>query len=229
MASPNRATTTSRNASREVAHLTVDERVARGKAARVAVPRSSHAEFEPAPRRPDHGQRPGANAAVGAHGAVLRRCAPVQLRRVCLTGAETGVDLNDFDETLPGPWEWDVKHLTVSMLIAGRDDDFSVKEQDQIVLDTVEGRQLKDWKGSAEIEQVIPTGMAQYGRPCGWTRACAQRRPHRDRRLPRQRLELRPGDRRVLPSLCRAERARLPGACERGEGRQDRRRGGPLS
>jgi hypothetical protein len=31
------------------------------------------------------------------------------------------------------------------------------------------GRQLKDWKGSAEIEQMIPKGMAQYGRLCGWT------------------------------------------------------------
>src|SRR6266576_2445185 len=47
-------------------------------------------------------------------------------------------DINDFDETLPGPWEWDVKRLAVSMLIAARDDDFPVKDQDQIVLDTVE-------------------------------------------------------------------------------------------
>ena len=29
-------------------------------------------------------------------------------------------DLNDFDETLPGPWEWDVKRLAVSMLIAAQ-------------------------------------------------------------------------------------------------------------
>ena len=29
-------------------------------------------------------------------------------------------DINDFDETLPGPWEWDVKRLAVSMLIAAR-------------------------------------------------------------------------------------------------------------
>ena len=28
-------------------------------------------------------------------------------------------DVNDFDETLPGPWEWDVKRLAASMLIAG--------------------------------------------------------------------------------------------------------------
>jgi uncharacterized protein (DUF2252 family) len=38
------------------------------------------------------------------------------------------------------------------------------------------GRQLKDWKGSAEIEQMIPTGMAAYGRLCGWTLARAHAR-----------------------------------------------------
>jgi hypothetical protein len=32
-------------------------------------------------------------------------------------------------------------------------------------------RQLKDWKGSAEIEQMVPDGMAAYGRMCGWTLA----------------------------------------------------------
>jgi uncharacterized protein (DUF2252 family) len=30
-------------------------------------------------------------------------------------------DLNDFDETLPGPWEWDVKRLAASFVVAGRD------------------------------------------------------------------------------------------------------------
>src|SRR6266576_4406633 len=30
-------------------------------------------------------------------------------------------DLNDFDETLPGPWEWDVKRLAASIEVAGRD------------------------------------------------------------------------------------------------------------
>jgi uncharacterized protein (DUF2252 family) len=29
-------------------------------------------------------------------------------------------DLNDFDETLPGPWEWDVKRLAASVVVAGR-------------------------------------------------------------------------------------------------------------
>jgi uncharacterized protein (DUF2252 family) len=47
-------------------------------------------------------------------------------------------DVNDFDETLPGPWEWDVKRLAASMLIAARFNGFPVKDQEQVVLDTVE-------------------------------------------------------------------------------------------
>ena len=34
-------------------------------------------------------------------------------------------DINDFDETLPGPWEWDVKRLVASFEIAGRDRGFA--------------------------------------------------------------------------------------------------------
>ena len=37
-------------------------------------------------------------------------------------------DVNDFDETLPGPWEWDVKRLAASVAIAGRDQGFSKKD-----------------------------------------------------------------------------------------------------
>ena len=37
-------------------------------------------------------------------------------------------------------------------------------------------RQLKDWKGSAEIEQMVPEGMAAYGKLCGWTLARAHAR-----------------------------------------------------
>jgi uncharacterized protein (DUF2252 family) len=38
------------------------------------------------------------------------------------------------------------------------------------------GRQLKDWKGSAEIEQMKPSGLSAYGRLCGWTLARAHAR-----------------------------------------------------
>ena len=30
-------------------------------------------------------------------------------------------DINDFDETLPGPWEWDLKRLSASLVLAGRE------------------------------------------------------------------------------------------------------------
>jgi hypothetical protein len=43
-------------------------------------------------------------------------------------------DINDFDETLPGPWEWDVKRLAASFEIGGRDRGFSKSIRRQIVL-----------------------------------------------------------------------------------------------
>ncbi len=42
-------------------------------------------------------------------------------------------DLNDFDETLPGPWEWDVKRLAASFEIAGRDRGFSPSDRRRVV------------------------------------------------------------------------------------------------
>ena len=36
-------------------------------------------------------------------------------------------DVNDFDETLPGPWEWDVKRLAASMVVAAWDNGFDNK------------------------------------------------------------------------------------------------------
>jgi uncharacterized protein (DUF2252 family) len=42
-------------------------------------------------------------------------------------------DINDFDETLPGPWEWDVKRLSASLVIAGRANGFGSKERASVV------------------------------------------------------------------------------------------------
>ncbi|HXA53297.1 MAG TPA: DUF2252 domain-containing protein [Solirubrobacteraceae bacterium] len=38
-------------------------------------------------------------------------------------------DVNDFDETLPGPWEWDVKRLAASIAIAGREKGFTAEQR----------------------------------------------------------------------------------------------------
>jgi uncharacterized protein (DUF2252 family) len=48
-----------------------------------------------------------------------------------------GFDLNDFDETLPGPFEWDVKRLATSFEIAGRDRNFARTERKDAVLAAV--------------------------------------------------------------------------------------------
>jgi uncharacterized protein (DUF2252 family) len=47
------------------------------------------------------------------------------------------LDVNDFDETLPGPWEWDLKRLSASFEIAGRDREFTAKQTRAAVLRTV--------------------------------------------------------------------------------------------
>ncbi|MBS1679718.1 MAG: DUF2252 domain-containing protein [Actinobacteria bacterium] len=44
------------------------------------------------------------------------------------------LDVNDFDETLPAPWEWDVKRLAASFEIAGRDRNFTPKQTRKAVL-----------------------------------------------------------------------------------------------
>ncbi|HEX4821212.1 MAG TPA: DUF2252 family protein, partial [Acidimicrobiales bacterium] len=46
-------------------------------------------------------------------------------------------DINDFDETLPGPWEWDVKRLAASFEIAGRDRKFAAGDRRKLVRTTV--------------------------------------------------------------------------------------------
>jgi uncharacterized protein (DUF2252 family) len=47
------------------------------------------------------------------------------------------LDVNDFDETLPGPWEWDVKRLAASFEIAGRDRNFTPKQTRAAALSAV--------------------------------------------------------------------------------------------
>jgi uncharacterized protein (DUF2252 family) len=63
-------------------------------------------------------------------------------------------DINDFDETLPGPWEWDVKRLAASLEIAGRDNGYSAKERRAIVLAAVSEyrRAMRDFAGRTALE-----------------------------------------------------------------------------
>jgi hypothetical protein len=48
-------------------------------------------------------------------------------------------DLNDFDETARGPWEWDIKRLAVSFAVLGRDLGFAARERREVVLTAARG------------------------------------------------------------------------------------------
>ena len=154
------------------AHLTVEERVARGRAARSEAPRSAHRRWEPAPGRPDpiglleeqaqsriaelvpirYGRMlispfsfyRGAALIMAADlattpdsGVTVQLCGDAHLSNFGLFGTPERrmmFDVTDFDETLPGPWEWDVKRLAASFEILGRDRGFAPSDRRAIVM-----------------------------------------------------------------------------------------------
>jgi uncharacterized protein (DUF2252 family) len=79
-------------------------------------------------------------ATTPVSGLAVQACGDAHLSNFGLFGsAERRLifDVNDFDETLPGPWEWDVKRLAASMEVAARDNAFADKERREIVTATV--------------------------------------------------------------------------------------------
>ncbi len=63
-------------------------------------------------------------------------------------------DINDFDETYPGPWEWDVKRLAASFVIAGRENGYTTKERRDIVRTTVRRYQsaMREFASMRELD-----------------------------------------------------------------------------
>ena len=172
MQSPDVSTPKGYSASRTVPHLTPEERVARGRAARAEVPRSSHAAYAPpagrsgpvallekqaATRLPElvairHGRMLASpfaffrGAALGmavdlasmpSVGIRAQICGDAHLSNFgAFASPERRMtfDVNDFDETLPGPWEWDLKRLVASLAVAGRGNVFSAEDRISIVI-----------------------------------------------------------------------------------------------
>jgi uncharacterized protein (DUF2252 family) len=152
--------------------LTVEDRLARGRAARRDAPRSGHGLWRPAPDRPDpialledqaqtrvdelvpirYGRMlvspftffRGAASIMAADlvgtprsGVTVQLCGDAHLSNFGLFGSPERrmlFDINDFDETLPGPWEWDVKRLAASFEIMGRDRGFTPADRCAIVM-----------------------------------------------------------------------------------------------
>jgi uncharacterized protein (DUF2252 family) len=189
---------------RKIAHLTPEERVARGKAARNEVPRSSHSRWESAINRPDpvelleqqaatrvpelvpirYGRMlvspftfyRGAALIMAADLAATPRsglhaqiCGDAHLSNFGMFASperQMMFDINDFDETLPGPWEWDVKRLAASLEIAGRGRGFAPTERRTIVLaaaaeyrarmkQAAEMRNMDIWYAHIEVEALF--------------------------------------------------------------------------
>ena len=81
-------------------------------------------------------------------------------------------DVNDFDETLPGPFEWDVKRLAASLAVAGRASGFPAKARRKIALAAGEGYRtamqgfagqpfLDVWYTHVDIEPVLAQFRSQ--------------------------------------------------------------------
>jgi uncharacterized protein (DUF2252 family) len=77
-------------------------------------------------------------------------------------------DINDFDETVGGPFEWDVKRLATSLVVAGRDNGFSDKQGRKATLAAVESYRtamrgfaaqtiLEVWYAHLNIEDAVAT------------------------------------------------------------------------
>ncbi len=67
-------------------------------------------------------------------------------------------DANDFDETLPGPWEWDVKRLAASVIIAGRTNGFSAKQSREATMAGVRG--YRQWMARYAAMRLIDVWYA---------------------------------------------------------------------
>jgi uncharacterized protein (DUF2252 family) len=79
-------------------------------------------------------------ATTPVSGLAVQACGDAHLSNFGLFGSaerRLTFDVNDFDETLPGPWEWDVKRLAASLEVAGRDNQFPAKQRREIVMAAV--------------------------------------------------------------------------------------------
>jgi uncharacterized protein (DUF2252 family) len=84
-------------------------------------------------------------------------------------------DVNDFDETLPGPFEWDLKRLVASFAVAGRDRGFDAKQRQTInravtsayrrAMKTFAGMDtLALWYARIEVDQIVELFRSQAGK-----------------------------------------------------------------
>jgi uncharacterized protein (DUF2252 family) len=134
-------------------------------------------------------------------------------------------DVNDFDETHPGPWEWDVKRLAASLEIAGRDNELGPRKQRKAVVAAAHGYQQKMaefaglneldvWYARADVEELQDTLKAglKKARRETFDKALAKARGRTSTRAFGKLTGLVDGERRILadPPLIMPIRDLLP-------------------
>ena len=107
-------------------------------------------------------------ASTPVTGLTVQACGDAHLSNFGIFGSPERrllFDLNDFDETLPGPWEWDVKRLAASLEVAARQNGFSRKQRTAVVAAAAgsyreamrrfaEMTHLEVWYARADVEQL---------------------------------------------------------------------------
>jgi uncharacterized protein (DUF2252 family) len=172
--------------------ITMQERVARGRALQHEVPHDRHASWQPLSTRPDpigilerqalerieelvpirHGRMSssafaffrGAAAVMASDlagtatvGLNAQLCGDAHLMNFGIFETperSLSFAVNDFDETLPGPFEWDVKRLAASMEVAGRDLGFTSAQRQSAVLATLRSYReaMHEFAGERELD-----------------------------------------------------------------------------
>src|SRR4051794_14854791 len=114
-------------------------------------------------------------AATPSSGLRVQLCGDAHLSNFGVFGSPERrlmFDVNDFDETLPGPWEWDLKRLAASLAVVGRNNEYTDAECRTIVLagareyrlamaGFAEMSTLEVWYAHLDIEAAVERFRAQ--------------------------------------------------------------------
>ena len=120
-------------------------------------------------------------------------------------------DVNDFDETARGPWEWDVKRLAASLEIAGRDNGFPEQTRKSVVRRAVRSYReamrelsqmsmLQVWYAHLDMDEMLPRFQSSLDRtqtPAVW-KAIAKARAHDNMQAFSKLAEVVDGECRIL-------------------------------
>jgi uncharacterized protein (DUF2252 family) len=133
-------------------------------------------------------------AATPSSGLHVQSCGDAHLSNFGIFGSPERhlfFDVNDFDETAPGPWEWDVKRLAASLEVAGRENGYTLKQRAGIVRRAVRAyretmRQFAQmpmlgvWYAHLDMDNLVPRFRSLLNpkrTPSVW-RAIAKARAH---------------------------------------------------